>query len=318
MKIQKVFMMLMASILVILMANVVSAKPAIISIASGGTGGTYYPMAAAIAELISDNIKGIKNATAQVTGASFENVRLLQKNACQLAITNSTSVYEGYHAIKPFKHKLDKIRTICWGHGSIFHIVAKASSGIKTIMDIKGKRFSVGSPGSGNELNVRRLLETNGLSYKDFRIEFLSFAETINALKDGRIDAGLICSGVPVASIMDLAIVSKIVLVPIPDKWAENLISKYPFFDNFVIPAGSYKGVDKDIHTVISTTTFACTIDLPADIVYQVIKLVDKKLPWMKENVHKDFVRWRVDPSVKRMAPLHPGAIKYYKEIGKE
>lgn len=302
---------------VVSLAGVAAAKPLIISIAAGGTGGTYYPMSAAIAEIITKEVKGVKNATAQVTGASFENVRLLQKGYCQFSTTNAASVYAGYHGEKPFKSKLTKLRTICWGHGSDLHLIALASSGIKTVDDMKGKRFSAGSPGSGSEIEVKRLLETNGLSYKNFKIEFLSFAGSVNALKDGRIDVGNVNAGIPVASVMDLAIVKDINIIPIPDKWAENLLAKYPYYDNFTIPAKTYKGIDKDVKTLTSPATFSCSSDVPADIVYQVTKALYNKLPWLTENIHQSFKRWKFDPSVKRLAPLHPGAAKFYKEIGK-
>ncbi|MGD8562361.1 MAG: TAXI family TRAP transporter solute-binding subunit, partial [Desulfarculaceae bacterium] len=198
------------------LAGAVQAKPLIISIAAGGTGGTYYPMSAAIAEIISKEVKGVKNATAQVTGASFENVRLLQKGYCQFSTTNAASVYAAYHGEKPFKKKLDKIRTIAWGHGSDLHLITLKGSGVKSLNDIKGKRFSVGPPGSGAEIEVRRLLETNGLTYKDFKAEFLSFSGAVNALKDGRIDLGNVNAGIPVASVMDLAIVKNVLILEIP------------------------------------------------------------------------------------------------------
>jgi TRAP transporter TAXI family solute receptor len=316
---KKLFAVLAAASLVafVCATGAAAAEPLIISIAAGGTGGTYYPMSAAIAEIISKEVKGVKNATAQVTGASFENVRLLQKGYCQFTTTNSASVYEGYHGVKPFKTKLDKLRTICWGHGSDLHLIAMAKSGIKTISDLKGKRFSVGSPGSGSEIEVKRLLETNGLSYKDFKAEFLSFSGAVNALKDGRIDAGNVNAGIPVASVMDLAIVKDIVIIPVPDKWADNLIAKYPYYDKFTIPAGTYKGIDQDVSTLTSPATFSCSSDVPDDIAYQVTKALYNKLSWLTENIHQSFKRWKFDPNVQRLAPLHPGAAKFYKEIGK-
>ena len=295
----------------------VNAKPLIIGIAAGGTGGTYYPMSAAIAEIMSKEVAGVKNATAQVTGASFENVRLIQKGYCQFTVTNAASVYAAYNGLEPFKKKLDKIRTICWAHGSDLHLVAKTNSGIKTIEDIKGKRFSVGSPGSGSEIEMKRLFESNGWTYEDFKVEFLSFSGAVNAIKDGRIDIANVNAGIPVASILDLAIVKDIIILPVPDEWADNLIKAYPIYDKFTIPAGTYSGIDKDIHTLTSPATFSVSADMPEELVYKVCKALYNKFPWLIENVHKGFNRWKFDSSIQRIAPLHPGTVKFLKEIGK-
>lgn len=298
-------------------AAVVSAKPLIVGIAAGGTGGTYYPMSAAIAEIMSKDIKGIKNATAQVTGASFENVRLVQKGYCQFTITNAASAYAASKGLEPFKKKLDKLRTICWAHGSDLHLVTMASSGIKTLDDTKGKRFSVGSPGSGSEIEMGRLFKTNGLSYEDFKAEFLSFSGGVNALKDGRIDVATVNAGIPIASIMDLTMVKDVIILPVPDTWADNLIKEYPIYDKFVIPAGTYTKIKEDIPTLTSPATFCVSVDMPEEIVYEVAKALNAKFPWLIENIHKSFKRWKFDSSIQRIAPLHPGAVKFLKEIGK-
>lgn len=289
----------------------------ILSLGSGGTGGTYYPMMAAVAEVLTNDVKEIKNATTQVTAASFENVRLLQRGYIQFAITNAASVYDGYKGNKPFKGKLDKLRTICWGHGSDLHIIALKSSGIKTLEDTVGKRFSIGAPGSGCQIEMKRLLETYGYTYKDFKIEFLSYIEAVNALKDGRIDVGTVNAGIPVASVMDLAIVKDINIITIPEKMMDRLIAKYPIYAKFVIPTGTYKGIDTDLKVLTSPATFSCSADMPEGLVYKVTKAIYKKMPWLTENIHKGFNRWKFEPDIKRLAPLHPGAVKFYKEIGK-
>lgn len=313
----KLTICIFSACLAISVAATVNARPLIIGIAAGGTGGTYYPMSAAIAEIITHDVKGVKNATAQVTGASFENVRLIQKGYCQFTITNAASVYAGYNGLSPFKKKLDKLRTICWAHGSDLHLVTKGNSGIKTINDIKGKRFSVGSPGSGSEIEMNRLFTENGMTYKDFKAEYLSFSGAINALKDGRIDVANVNAGIPVASILDLTIVKDVHLIPVPDEWADNLLKAYPIYDKFVIPAGTYTNIDEDIHTLTSPATFCVTADMSEEVVYQVAKAVYKKFPWLIENIHKGFNRWKFDRSIERIAPLHPGTVKFLKEIGK-
>ena len=214
--------------------------------------------------------------------------------------------------------KLDKLRTMCWGHGSDLHIITLKSSGIKSFEDIKGKRFAVGAPGSGTQVNVFRLMtEVYENSAKDYKVEFLSFAEAVNALKDNRIDAGVVMAGAPVASVMDLAIVKDIRLIPVTREKINKLLEIYPIYDEYIIKTGMYKGIDEDILTFTSPANIVTSSDLPADLVYSVLKALYNKIPWLTENVHKGFKRWKFDPSVQRIAPLHDGAIKFYKEMGK-
>lgn len=291
-------------------------EPIVVAFGSGGTGGTYYVMGAALTEIMTKDVAAIKTATSQVTAASYENVRLIQKNYVQFALNNAASAYDGWNGKKPFKQKMDKLRTIAWGHGSDYHLVTFKDSPINSFEDAKGKRISVGAPGSGMEMQTRRLLEVMGLSYKDFKAEFLSISEAIGGMKDGRIDMVAMTSGMPAAALIDLANVRQMRLIPLKKNLIDDMLEAHPYYEPMVIPAGTYKGVDYDTQTLTSPAIFSCSADLSEDVVYEVIKAVHKKLPWLAKNVHRGFNRWRFDPSVQRLAPLHPGAIKFYKEMG--
>jgi TRAP transporter TAXI family solute receptor len=294
-----------------------AGKPMIVAFGSGGTGGTYYVMGAAIAEIMTKDVAGIKTATSQVTAASYENVRLIQKNYVQFCLNNAASTYDGWNGLKPFKGKMDKLRTIAWGHGSDYHVVVLEKSAIKKFGDAKGKRMSVGAPGSGMEMQTRRLLGVMGLSYDDFKTEFLSISEAVGGLKDGRIDVVAMTSGMPGAALIDLANVRPMRLISLEKQLIKDMLKAHPYYEPMIIPAGTYKGVDYDVQTLTSPAVFSCRADVPEEVVYEVIKAIDKKIPWLAKNVHRGFNRWRFEPSVKRLAPLHPGAIKYYKEMGK-
>jgi len=294
-----------------------AGKPMIVAFGSGGTGGTYYVMGAAIAEIMTKDVADIKTATSQVTAASYENVRLIQKNYVQFCLNNAASTWDGWNGLKPFKEKMDKLRTIAWGHGSDYHVVVLKDSPVKKFSDAKGKRMSVGAPGSGMEMQTRRLLGVMGLDYKDFNTEFLSISEAVGGLKDGRIDVVAMTSGMPGAALIDLANVRPMRLISLDKQLIDDMLKAHPYYDSMVIPAGTYKGVDTDIQTLTSPAVFSCRSDLPEEVVYEVVKAIHKKIPWLAKNVHRGFNRWRFDPSVQRLAPLHPGAIKYYKEMGK-
>lgn len=294
-----------------------AVKPMIVAFGSGGTGGTYYVMGAAIAEIMTKDVASIKTATSQVTAASYENVRLIQKNYVQFCLNNAASAYDGWNGRKPFKGKMDKLRTIAWGHGSDYHIVVLKDSPVKKFRDAVGKRMSVGAPGSGMEMQARRLLGVMGLSYKDFKTEFLSISEAVGGLKDGRIDVVAMTSGMPGAALIDLANVRPMRLISLEKDLIDKFLEAYPYYEPMVIPAGTYKGVDYDTQTLTSPAVFSCSADVPEEVVYEVIKAIHKKIPWLAKNVHRGFNRWRFEPGVKRLAPLHPGAVKFYKETGK-
>jgi TRAP transporter TAXI family solute receptor len=274
-------------------------------------------MGAAIAEIMTKDVADIKTATSQVTAASYENVRLIQKNYVQFCLNNAASTWDGWNGLKPFKEKMDKLRTIAWGHGSDYHVVVLQDSPVKKFSDAKGKRMSVGAPGSGMEMQTRRLLGVMGLDYKDFNTEFLSISEAVGGLKDGRIDVVAMTSGMPGAALIDLANVRPMRLISLDKQLIDDMLKAHPYYDSMVIPAGTYKGVDSDIQTLTSPAVFSCRSDVPEEVVYEVVKAIHKKIPWLAKNVHRGFNRWRFEPSVQRLAPLHPGAIKFYKEMGK-
>lgn len=305
--------------LAVLSINVpaMAGKPLIIAIGSGGTGGTYYTMCASLAEIMTKDVPEIKTATSQVTAASYENVRLIQKNYVQFCLNNAASTYDGRNGLKPFKQKMDQLRTLAWGHGSDFHIVVLADSPIKNFRDAVGKRVAFGAPGSGAELQGRRLVEIMGLSYKDFKAEFLSHSEGTGGMKDGRIDVIVNTSGIPGSQFIDLSNVRKIRLIGLEKALTDKMVEKHPYYRPYVIPAGTYKGVDYDVSTLTSPAIFSCRASVPEEVVYKVLKAVYKKIPWLAKNVHRGFNRWDFNPSVQQLAPLHPGAIKFYKELGK-
>lgn len=298
-------------------APALADKPLIIAFGSGGTGGTYYTMAASLTEIMTKDVPEIKTATAQVTAASYENVRLIQKGYVQFCLNNAASTYDGWNGLKPFKGKMDKLRTLAWGHGSDFHIVVLDDSPIKKFRDAVGKRLAAGAPGSGAEMQCRRLLGVMDLSYDDFKVEYLSHSEGIGAMKDGRIDIMVNTSGIPGSQFIDLSNVRKIRMIGLEKDLIDKMVEEHPYYRPFTIPAGTYKGVDYDVLTMTSPAIFSCREDVPEEVVYNVLKAIHAKIPWLTKNVHRGFARWDFDPSVQKLAPLHPGAIKFYKEMGK-
>ncbi|TYP50900.1 TAXI family TRAP transporter solute-binding subunit [Thermosediminibacter litoriperuensis] len=288
-----------------------------INIATGGTSGTYYPLGGALAEIWNKNIQGA-NATAQSTGASVANVNLLKDGKAEVIFVQNDIAYYTYNGTEMFKdNKYEDIRGLATLYPETIQIVTRADKGIKAIADLKGKKVAVGAAGSGTETNARQILEAAGITYNDIQVQYLSFSEAANNLKDGNIDAAFVTAGYPTAAIQDIAAQHKIVLIPLDDKTVETLISKYPFYTRTVIPANTYSGQTEDVVAVSVKAMLAVSAKYDEDMAYQMVKTMYENQERLKA-AHKNGELITPDTGKEGMSiPLHPGAEKYFKEIGK-
>ncbi len=285
-------------------------------LATGGTSGTYYPFGGSMAQIFNSKIQNM-NVTAQATGASVENLKLIGQKEAELAIVQNDMTDYAYNGTEAFKDsKVENVRVIANLYPEVIQIVSSADSGIKTITDIKGKKFSVGAPGSGVEANARQLLDVMGMTYNDFSANYLSFAESADSLKDNHIDGFLFVSGVPNAAIQDTATTSSLNFVSIPDDVIKKLIDKYPFFTEIVIPAGTYKGQTADVKTVAMKATLVAGAEVPEKVIYDLTKALFENQPELA-SAHAKGAELSLESAVNGVSvPFHPGAEKYYKEVG--
>ena len=285
-------------------------------LATGGTSGTYYPFGGSMAQIFNSKIQNM-NVTAQATGASVENLKLIGQKEAELAIVQNDMTDYAYNGTESFKDsKVENVRVIANLYPEVIQIVSSADSGIKTITDIKGKKFSVGAPGSGVEANARQLLDVMGMTYNDFSANYLSFAESADSLKDNHIDGFLFVSGVPNAAIQDTATTSSLNFVSIPDDVIKKLIDKYPFFTEIVIPAGTYKGQTADVKTVAMKATLVAGAEVPEKVIYDLTKALFENQPELA-SAHAKGAELSLESAVNGVSvPFHPGAEKYYKEVG--
>lgn len=286
-----------------------------LSIATGGTGGTYYPLGGGLAQLITDNIDGYR-AVAEVTGASVENMGLIQRRDSDLAIALADTVYQAYHGGKRFNGK--KIDVLALGslYPNAIQIVTLADSGITKLSDLKGKRVSVGAPGSGTEVNAKALLEANGMSFDDFEVQRLNFNETSNALRDGDIDVGFWSVGPPTSSILSLANTRDIALISLTDKEIANARKVVPVFAPYQLRAGVYDGVDTPTSTIGVPNVLTVNKAMSDDLAYKITKLLFEKVDKLRAihpAAYDTTVKFSLDSTP---IPLHPGALRYYEEIG--
>ena len=300
---------------VLLAAGMAAAAPRQLTLATGGTAGTYYPLGGAIAQIISTKT-GIVNITAQSTGASVENMNLIGAGDVDIAIVQNDIAHYALNGIEFFKVKNTNFSAMARLYPEIIQTITAAGSPINSVGDFKGKKISVGAPGSGNEANARQITDAFGLNYKSFEPHFLSYAETADHFKDKLLDAFMFTTGAPNSAIQDIATLHALKFIPIAGADRELLIRKYPFFAKEVIPANTYKGQPDPVETVAVQAILIVHNSLPEDVVYAMTKALFENKGEIAQAHHKGN---SIDP--KRAldgitVPVHPGAQKYYKEIG--
>ena len=292
------------------------AQQQFVNILTGGQAGVYYPLGVALSQVYGKAIPNAK-ATAQVTKASAENLNLLQAGRGELAFTLGDALSDAWKGDEEagFKTKLDKLRGLSATYNNYIQIVASADSGIRTLADLKGKRVSVGAAKSGTELNARAVFRAAGLTYKDLaKVEYLPFGESVELIKNRQLDATLQSAGLGVASIRDLATSVKIVVVSVP----ADVVTKIgdPAYQPTVIPAGTYEGQTADVPTAAIPNFLVTHSGVSDELAYQMARALYDNLDTMyaAHNAAKAIKR---ENAVKGMpVPLHPGAERYFREVG--
>ena len=284
-----------------------------LNIATGGTAGTYYPLGGALAELLNQNIKGM-NASAQSTGASVANVNMLKDGSVDLAFIQNDIAYYAANGKEMFKdNKMENLRGIAALYPETVQFVTTQDKGIKSIADLKGKKVAVGASGSGAEANARQILGAYGITYDDIDVQYLSFGEAADALKDGNVDVGVVVAGFPTAAIQDLAANKAAAIVNIDAEHADKLIKQYPYFTKITVPKGTYPGQEEDVNTVAVKCVIVTTDKLSDDLGEQIVKAIYEHLDRMKaaHAVGKYITK---DTALEGMSiKMNPGAEKYLK-----
>lgn len=287
-----------------------------LSVATGGTGGVYYPMGGGLAEIINKHVDGYA-ATAEVTGASVENMGLVATGDADFAIGLADTVYQAYTGTGKFDgQQLGDTRAVGSLYANMVQIVTLDGSGIASLEDLKGKRVSVGAPGSGTEVNARTIIEANGMSFDDFDAQRLNFNETADALKNGDIDAGFWSVGAPTSSILNLATTNTIAIVPLSDDQVAKAQAVSPVMAPLSLPGGIYDGVADAVSTIGVPNVLVVSAQTSDDLVYAVTKALYENIADL-QAVHPAANETTVEFSMNATPiPLHPGALRYYEEIG--
>jgi len=308
--------------LIMVMVFTVSAawaqKTARLSIATGGTGGVYYPLGGGMANVISKYIP-YAEATAEVTTASVDNCRLVGAGKAEMALIMADTGWDAYQGRAQFKEKVT-LRTLSVLYPNNMHIVTVEGKGIEKVADLKGKRVSTGAPGSGTEVMALRVIEAFGLDPdKDMTRDKLGVSESAGALKDRKIDAFFWVGGLPTAAVTDLGATPGIKMKLIGHVDAlQKMREKYgPLYVKGVIPAKTYPGQEVDVPITVVWNLLVCNEKMKGDVAYDIVKtLFDHKKEL--ETVHRE-ARWlSLEPQAGGASPIpfHPGAIRYFTEKG--
>jgi TRAP transporter TAXI family solute receptor len=289
-----------------------------LSIATGGTGGVYYPLGGGLAALISKHIPNTE-ATAEVTTASVDNMKLIHGGKVALAFTLPDTAWDAYNGqLKGFNEKIP-VRALMALYSNFMHIVALDGSGIKSVADLKGKRVSTGAPGSGTEVQGLRVMEAYGLTPKDLKSqERLGASESAGALKDRKIDAFIWDGGLPTAAVLDLAATpgAKITMIPHGDAVAK-MVAKYgPLYFVGRVPKGIYKGIDEEVVVAAATNLLAVHEKMDENLAYEITRVALEHTADLVA-VHKAASAISLKNAVVGSPiPFHPGALRYFKEKG--
>ena len=290
-----------------------------ISIGTGGTAGVYYPLGGGLAALLSKVVPGV-DATAEVTGGSVANLQLIGGGKSELGFTMADSAWDAYNGFEKFKDKKVGVRTLVVFYPNRMQVATVEGTGITKMADLKGKRVATGSPGSGTEVMSMRLLEAFGLDpNKDVNRERLSLAESVNALKDGKVDALTWVGGVPTPGLTDLAATpGKTIRLIDHGDGAEAMRKKYgPIYVKNRILANAYPGDTRETTNVDVWNLLVVPESADENLVYQITKtMFEKKDELVK--VHKDASFLSLDNQLTGASPIpfHPGALRYFKERG--
>ena len=292
-----------------------------LSIATGGTGGVYYPYGGALARVLTMHVPHV-NATAEVTGASVDNLKLLQLGRVDLAFTLADSLAEAQAGSGPFRETggVGNARTLAVLYTNLMHVVVTRGSGIQRIADLRGRVVSVGSPGSGTELMADRLLQTAGLdAHRDITRHTLGVTESAGALKDGKVDAFFWTGGVPTPAVQDLAATPgiSIALLPQADLVPQlQLTYRGDLYKLMIIPAGTYRGVDADVPVAGAMNLLVASSDLDDQLAYDIVRTMFEQRDALIAG-HPEARQLAIPAGPESSpAPFHPGAVRYYKEHG--
>ncbi len=310
------------ALFVVLLLFTVWASPSLaqkkfLTLASGSPGGVYYPLGGGMAVVIQKTTD--LRCAAESTGASVENSRLVGARESDMGMVMGSIAYKALQGLDPFDKKFP-IVALFQMYPAPEHIVTVSGKGIKSVKDLKGKKVSIDVPGSGCAVMAKAILEEYGFNLeRDLTIANLSQSESVQALKDGIVDAVFFNFAYPGAAVLDLAATRDIVLVPIEPAMADKIVKKYPYYVKITIPAKTYPKADTDVLCLGDSNVLIANKQMEDDVAYKIVKAIYENVDkgkWALINIHPIAAQLTPANAVNSPIELHPGAVKYFKEVG--
>jgi TRAP transporter TAXI family solute receptor len=309
------FVFVLVTFFLFLFSSGVFAQKFDLKMMTGPMGGSWYPLGGAIADAIQKEIPGVTLTVAP--GGGVANVEAVEFGKCEIGFSNSSSGVDGVYGRPPFKQKMPSMRQLANLYPQYFQIVVLEDAGVKTVADLKGKSISPGPKGHTGEFAARQVLEIYGLSYKDMsKVHHVGYSDAVALMKDGHCDGWLLCTTIPASSIMDIALSRKIRLIALPEDKIKAMQKLNAGYIKRTVPKGTYQGVDYDVPGFGFFTHLIISSKLPDDLVYKITKTLVKNLPRYGDVVKDMKGVTPKDLALDIGIPFHPGALKYYKEIG--
>lgn len=288
-----------------------------LNMATGGTSGTYYGFSGVVANVLNEKVGDTLNITVEASGASAANIDLIDTGADQLAIVQNDVMYYAYSGTDMYdgKDPLDSYSAVMSCYPEYVQIIA--SKDITSIEDLKGKKVSVGDAGSGVEFNARQILAAYGIDIEnDIEKNNQGFADSADSLKNGTIDAAFVVAGYPTTAVSELASTYDFNILPIDQEHADALMNDYGFYTYGVIPGGTYSCVAEDVPAVAVMATIIARNDVEEDVIYTLVKGIFDNQDAITEG-HAKGAELSVETAVSGIdIPFHPGAVKYFTEVG--
>jgi TRAP transporter TAXI family solute receptor len=302
---------------VLLVAPAANAQSTRLSIATGGTGGVYYPYGGALASLLSSNLDDTE-VTAEVTSASVDNMYLIDSGDADLAFVLGDTAWDAVQGNAPFEQPINGV-ALATLYNNYTHIVVNSDSGITSVADLAGKRVSVGSPGSGTEVIANRILEVSGIDPESgIEVERLGAAESADAMRDGNIDAFFWSGGLPTAAVTDLGATPNLSISILPHGEVTSLLQEAygDFYNTATIPAETYPGQTEDIEVVVVPNVLVVSGDMDEEMAYNITRVMFEGQADLAA-AHPAANDLTLENAVQN-SPIdfHPGAIRYYEEQG--
>ena len=290
--------------------------PRFITIATGGTGGAYYPIGGAAGAMLANGMEGVDSGVAETTGGSVENLQLLHDGRTEIILAQGDAVFNAWEGIEPFDGQ-QNVRTIGMAYINLGQWVTTEDTGITSFEDLPGNRFSTGDAGSGTEVFTTNVLAALGIDDSEIDIQRLSFDDQTAAIRNNQLEAGSWIVAPGASSIADLASSDDIVIIPFSDEEVEAVVAAHPYYTGAILEGGTYQGVDEDVQTLGTWNSWLMSPDASDDFAYAVTKLLHENTDIVAQG-HPSGGDLDAANINEALTLLHPGAIRYFEEIGIE